>query len=385
MDDFVAAAEAEHGLDVRAAAAHDAPRVGIRIGGHAARHLRALGAQHADGVAALETALRAASRRPAAGCGRRAAPRSAPASICTRAGRAAGCRRSTACAPPPASSAAGTRCSARLPASSRFSGCRWCPAAMHMWQPAPTAIFAAAILVAMPPLPTAEAEPPAIASISRRDALDLGMNSGRGVAVGIAGVQAVDVGEQHQAVGARHLRHARGQPVVVAVADLGGRDRVVLVDDRDRAQRQQRLERGARIQVARRCSLSSQRQQHLRHGHVGRARAVPCRHAPGGSGPPPRPPGSAPAAARPRGRPRWRRPSAMAPDDTRMTCWPRRRRRSRSAHSVSSQARFSRPVPLIDQQRRAHLDDDAARLATAYGGCCLVAPCMRSVLEQPRA
>ena len=51
----------------------------------------------------------------------------------------------------------------------------------------------------------------------------------------IGGVQAVDIREQHQAIGARHLRHARGQPVVVAVANLGGRHGVVFVDDRDGA------------------------------------------------------------------------------------------------------------------------------------------------------
>ena len=49
------------------------------------------------------------------------------------------------------------------------------------------------------------------------------------------GVEPVDVGEQHQAVGADHGGDARRQPVVVAVADLGGRHRVVLVDDRHRA------------------------------------------------------------------------------------------------------------------------------------------------------
>jgi hypothetical protein len=37
---------------------------------------------------------------------------------------------------------------------------------MHMWQPAVTAMRAAAILVAMPPEPTAEADAPPIASIS---------------------------------------------------------------------------------------------------------------------------------------------------------------------------------------------------------------------------
>ena len=52
------------------------------------------------------------------------------------------------------------------PSSRRRSGCGWWPAAMHMWQPAATAIFAARILVVMPPEPSGEALRPAMASIS---------------------------------------------------------------------------------------------------------------------------------------------------------------------------------------------------------------------------
>ena len=47
-----------------------------------------------------------------------------------------------------------------------------------------------------------------------------------------------------------HLRDARGQAVVVAEADLGGRDRVVLVDHGDGAEGEQLFERGARVEVA---------------------------------------------------------------------------------------------------------------------------------------
>src|SRR5690348_10461515 len=52
------------------------------------------------------------------------------------------------------------------PSSRRRTGCIGAPAAMAMAHPADVAILAAAILVAMPPDPTAEAEPPPIASIS---------------------------------------------------------------------------------------------------------------------------------------------------------------------------------------------------------------------------
>ena len=40
------------------------------------------------------------------------------------------------------------------------------------------------------------------------------------VRAGRRGVEAVDVGQQHQQVGAHHGGDAGGQPVVVAVADL---------------------------------------------------------------------------------------------------------------------------------------------------------------------
>jgi hypothetical protein len=74
----------------------------------------------------------------------------------------------------------------------------------------------------------------------------------------------VDVGQQHEALGARHLRDPRGEPVVVPVPDLGRRDRVVLVDHRDRAQCQQSVQRGARVQITAPILGVVQRQQHLR-------------------------------------------------------------------------------------------------------------------------
>ena len=82
---------------------------------------------------------------------------------------------------------------------------------------------------------------PAIASISGVICAHLdGPACAARAAARRSGVEAVDVGEQHQAVGAHHAGDAGRQAVVVAVADLGGRDRVVLVDDRHRALRQQR-------------------------------------------------------------------------------------------------------------------------------------------------
>ena len=47
-------------------------------------------------------------------------------------------------------------------------------------------------------------------------------------------VEAVDVRQQHQRVGADQMGDKGREPVVVAEPDLVGGDRVVLVDDRDR-------------------------------------------------------------------------------------------------------------------------------------------------------
>jgi len=80
-------------------------------------------------------------------------------------------------------------------------------------------------LVAMPPEPKSEAEPPAIASISGVDARHLG-NELRVLVAGRVGcIEAIHVRQQHQAIGADHLRDTRTEAVVVAVTDLRGRDR----------------------------------------------------------------------------------------------------------------------------------------------------------------
>ena len=179
------------------------------------------------------------------------------------AGRLQQCRRSTACAPSPATPRPRTTCSARRARCARADAARD-PRATHMLQPAATAIFAASTLVAMPPEPTSDAEPPAIASISGVMRGTSGMKRRRRVARRIGRVETVDVRQQHQAIGADHLRDARREPVVVAIADLGGRDRVVLVDDGDRAEPQQRRQRVARIQVAPPLLGVAERQQHLR-------------------------------------------------------------------------------------------------------------------------
>ena len=79
-------------------------------------------------------------------------------------------------------------------------------------------------------------------------------------------VQAVDVRQQHQTIGAHHLGHSRRQPVIVAVTNFGGRHRVVFVDHRHRPQGQQGIEGTARIEVAAALLGIAQSQKNLRHG-----------------------------------------------------------------------------------------------------------------------
>ena len=181
-----------------------------------------------------------------------------------------------------------------------------------------------------------------------------------GIAARIGGVEAVDVGQQHQHVGADHLRDARRQPVVVAEADFGRGDRVVLVDHRHGAQRQQLREGGAGVEVAAALLGVVRGQQDLRHGDAvarqrflvgvrqadlaGRGRGLLLLQPQG-------------AAAQPEmrgGRPRSR------PEETTMTSWPRRRQRAMSSASASSQSRRISPSSA-DQQRRADLQHDPPR------------------------
>jgi hypothetical protein len=63
-------------------------------------------------------------------------------------------------------------------------------------------------------------------------------------------VQPVDVGDDHEQLGADQVHDRRGEIVVVAEADLLGGDRVVLVHDRHHAEPQQRVQRVARVEEA---------------------------------------------------------------------------------------------------------------------------------------
>ena len=93
-------------------------------------------------------------------------------------------------------------------------------------------------------------------------ATDLGDHRRAGLAR-IAVVQAVDVGQQHQQIGVHQVAGQRGQPVVVAEADLGGGDGVVLVHDRDDAELEQPGEGPVRVAVVAAPGHVVDGQQHL--------------------------------------------------------------------------------------------------------------------------
>ena len=138
----------------------------------------------------------------------------------------------------------------------------------HVGARAPVAILAASILVCMPPRDRPDPAAPAMASISgvmrstRGDVLCRRVGAGRRV------IEAVDVGQQHDQIGAHHGADAGGEPVIVAVTDFGGRHRVVLVDDRHRAPFQQFVDGRAGVEIAPPLLGVAQRDQHLAGGNA---------------------------------------------------------------------------------------------------------------------
>ena len=62
-------------------------------------------------------------------------------------------------------------------------------------------------------------------------------------------IEAVDIAEQHQRVGADQVRHQGREPVVVAEPDFVGGHGVVLVDDRHRVQSTQPVQRALGVGV----------------------------------------------------------------------------------------------------------------------------------------
>ncbi len=94
---------------------------------------------------------------------------------------------------------------------------------------------------------------------------------GVGIALRIGGIEPVDVGKQDHAARTRRLRHAGGEPIIVAEADFLGRHRVILVDHRHHAQREQPVEGGAGVQIAAAILEIIERDEHLGCGEAMRA------------------------------------------------------------------------------------------------------------------
>ena len=166
------------------------------------------------------------------------------------------------------------------------------------------------------------------------------------------------------------------QPVVVAEADLGGRHGVVLVDHRHRAQRQQRARGGARVEIAAALLGVVERQQHLR-----RRDAVARQRVGIGLGQADLPGRGGGLLSSSLQRAGWQAEMAAAERDGAgrdQDAPPGRRARQRG--DVVGQRR--QPVAaqlaarVVDQQRRADLDDRAAwrgwrgASLTASGASC---------------
>ncbi len=79
----------------------------------------------------------------------------------------------------------------------------------------------------------------------------------------VGGVQSRDVGQHDEQVGVDQRRGQRREVVVVAEVELLHRDGVVLVDDRDDAEAEQRAQRMPRVQVPPAIGEVGVREQHL--------------------------------------------------------------------------------------------------------------------------
>ena len=239
------------------------------------------------------------------------------------------------------------------PASAAASTPGRAASAITVCTPDQVAILAAASFEAMPPLPTAL---PGTAGQALELVVDLDhlFDQRRlGVAPGVGGQQARRVGEQHEELRADQVGDQRGQPVVVAEADLLVGHGVVLVDDR--APRRGRP--GGAASPARAGTACGARSRAAPAGPGRPARRAdrgrPATGASGGAGPPRRRPGAT-AGSDGRCSPRSSaaQPAAMAPEVTTTTVWPGRR----AAAAISP---HSRP------HRRPSVTEDEPTLTTA--------------------
>ena len=134
---------------------------------------------------------------------------------------------------------------------------------MTMCVPALVAIRAASILVCMPPRDSSERRHAGHRLDFRRDTRDTRYVLRRHSRIGRGVVEAIDVRQKNQKIGADHGGDASREPVVVAVANFVGRYRIVLVDDRQGAPCQQRIDGGARVEITPPLLGIAKRHQHL--------------------------------------------------------------------------------------------------------------------------
>ena len=208
------------------------------------------------------------SRRPrrSTPTARRLAPASttalrAPASTWIRPATRLPCRSQSLNAD--AGSAAAKRVPRARPASASARIPVAAPSAITVGMPAPAASSAAAILLSIPPRPTARSRAEVDAARGRAvlDEHALAQHAGHR-------------GEQHEQPRVHEHGDLRGERVVVAEADLVGRRRVVLVHDRHAAEREERGERVAHVHVRAALGDLGARQQDLRGVEPVRAECV---------------------------------------------------------------------------------------------------------------
>ena len=176
-------------------------------------------------------------------------------------------------------------------------------------------------------------------------------------------------------------QHALRQAVVVAVADFGGRDRVVLVDHRDGAPLQELAYGGARIKIASALLRVLQRDQNLSGGdavvaeHLGPG-ARERNLADGGGGL------AVLELERPDSRDSTVRPSATAPEETTSKSRPSECSCAISCASAASHSWLSRPRPLstrseeptlITMRRKSAIFGVLRDIGRA-GGACAIGP-----------
>ncbi len=262
MDQLIAAAEPKQRGNLGAVPTHDACSLGIRVGRDAARDFHARGTEHTDRIARLEAPQRAGDsggQQALAGLqgtqgscvhmdGARRTQRAGNPLLAR--GHRRGCRQKPGAARTGLDALERMRVraggdahvAARTDRNARGGNLGRHATRAHIGGRAPRHRFDL-----------------------RCDVRHAGDELRRGIAIGVGAVQPVDIREQHQAIGTGHLRDPRGQAVVVAVADLSRRYRVILVDYRYRAQAQERFERGACVQVAGALLAVFQGQQYLSH------------------------------------------------------------------------------------------------------------------------